>query len=318
MNKKNILKYSLIILTLSFSFLTWNAIDRAINVAEASLWIVPIIFFSLLFIFLSLLIFCVRGSLAIQTTSFLAIFSSAIFIFNPFHLLILFLSWGLFAIAIWKVKGDLELNIKVDCYKSIRAGSTFMILALSVAIASHYFFETKNTRLENIIPKFDMTGMLNKIAPKIIASVNPEFKDLANKDLTVDQWILETEKEKIAEVGKVNPLFEETGRNMVLQEGRAQLSEFTGMNITGQEKMAGIISQMVGNKISNFVAPNYADGKFPTFPLAVSGALFLTLFSLGSFLRPFWAWIVEFLFWIIRKMKFVKIVDEMRDVERIE
>jgi len=316
--KKKILKYSLIFLTLVSSFLTWNAIDRAINVPAASLWLGPIVFFSLTFIFLSLITISIKERSAVQLAALGTIFFSLIFTPSIFHLAVLILSYILFSVAVGKARDDLQFSIKVDFYKSVRAGSTFLMLALSLAIASHYFFETKNTRLENIIPKFDMSGMVNKIAPKIITYVNPEFKNIEDKNLTVDQWILETEKDKLAEVGKLNPAFAETGKDMVLKEGRAQLAEFTGFKISGQERMADIIMQMVSNKISNFVAPNYSNGGFPIFPLAVSGALFLTLFSLGSFLRPFWTWIAQFIFWLLRKIKLVKIVEELRDVEVIQ
>lgn len=318
MSVKRILKYCLIFLTVGFSFLAWNAVDRAINVENASLWIGPIIFFSLTFIFLSLTIVLVQGAADIYSTAFLIIFLSVIFTPKILHVALLLLSFGFLSIAVGKIRADLRLNIKVDFYKSIRAGSTFVILAFSLAIASHYFFETKNTRLENIIPKFDMSRAINSIAPKIISTVNPEFKNISQENLTVDQWILKNEGGEIENAEKISPLLAATSKEIILSEGRSQLENFAGFEITGREKLADVLTRMVSNKINNFIAPDYSDRKIPIFPLIVSSAIFLTMFSLGSFLRPLWTWIADFIFWILKKIKLVKILEKMEKVEVIE
>jgi len=318
MNKKNILKYILIFLTLAFSFLTWNAIDRAINVREVSVWLAPIFFFSLNFIFLSLTIILVEEERVMWGISFIIIFLSAIFIFNVWHLLVLLLSFVFLLIAAGKIREDLRLNIKIDVYKCIQSGSTFLLLALSLSISSHYFFETKNNNLENIIPKFNITGVLNSITPEIISVVNPEFQDIDQKNLSVDQWILENEKEKIIEVEKINPSFGATSRDFVLQEGRAQLENFAGFEIDGEEKLVDVATKILSNRINNFIVPDYADTKIPILSFVLSLALFLTIFSLGSFLRPFWTWAAQFLFWIFKKTKIIRISKKMEEVETVE
>lgn len=318
MDKKIILKYSLIILTIGCSFFAWNSIDRAINTQEASVWLAPVIFFSLEFIFLGLTIVLVKERLAIFVASFFVIFFSALFTFNIWHLALLLLGLIFLSISIAKIRDDLNSNIRVDFYKSIRAGSTFMILALSLVISSHYFFETKNTRLENIIPKFDISGVIGSITPKILEAVNPEFKNINQNNLSVDQWILESEKTKLEETEKVNPIIGMASKEIILQEGRAQFENFVGFEITGKEKVADVLTKMVSNRLSNFIAPDYSEKKFPIIPLAVSLALFLTLFSLGSFVRPFWTWIAQFIFWLLKKMKLVEIVKKMEEVEVIQ
>lgn len=316
--KKKILTYILAIFTFGFSFLTWNSINQAINAPDASLWLGPIVFFSLTFIFLILTIVLVKKRNIAQGVSLGVIFFSLIFTPVFWNFLVLVLCYALISIAIGKVRKDLALSIKIDFYKSIRAGGVFLLLACSLSISSHYFFETKNTRLENIIPKFNMSGLVSTFAPKIISSINPEFKNIDDADLTVDEWILETEKSETANSLEYNSRLTKTEKELILIQGRAYVKDFTGIEVSGQEKMSAIIAQMVSEKISNFVAPDYSKGKVPIFPLVVSGALFLTLFSLGSFFRPFWTWIAEFIFWILWKAKVVKIVEEMRDVEVIQ
>ena len=318
MKKNKSLKYILLFLTLVFSFLAWNAVDRAINVKGASLWVAPVIFFSLVYIFLSLAVVLVKERLALEITAFFLIFFSAIFAPFLWQLVVLLFSFLFLSLAIGKIRKDLRLNIKVDLYKSMRSGSALIVLAFSLLISSQYFFETRNTSLENIVPKFNLSSILSSIAPKIISTVNPEFSNIQKENLNVDQWILETQKDKISESSKLNPEMENSARGEILQEGRAQLAEFSGQAIIGTEKMADVLTKTVTNRLNNFVAPDYSGNKFPVLPFVVSIALFLTLYSIGSFLDFFWIWIAELFFWILKKCKLVKITERMEDVETIE
>ena len=60
--KRKILDYVLAFLTLLCSWFFWQAVDRAITVSEASVWLAPIIWFSLFaaLFFLDLIIIKVR------------------------------------------------------------------------------------------------------------------------------------------------------------------------------------------------------------------------------------------------------------------
>jgi len=316
-NKKKIfLEYCLLAFLGGSSFLMWNAIDRAINVPDTSLWLVPIGFFALTFIFFTLLTVISRRWVLFQLVLIWVIFSSLFFVFKPWYLVFLGAGYLLLTFSHAHVRSDLKLNIKVDFYKSIRAGNFAFVLALSLVISSHYFFQTQHTRLENVVPKFNAAKLIEKVAPKIIASVNDDFKNIEKKDLTVDQWILETEKEK-GEMSK-GKTFSALEEKLLLEEGRMQLEEFSGKRITGKEKMAEVVSQVISGKVDDFIAKGQLEGKFPAIPFAVSIVLFLTLFSMAVFLCPFLARIAQFIFWIFRKLGAVKIVEELRDVEVIQ
>jgi len=316
-NKKKIfLEYSLLLFLGASSFFMWNAIDRAINVFGTSLWLVPIGFFALTFIFFTLLTVISSRWFLFQLLLIWIIFSSLFFVFKAWYFIFLIAGYIFLTISHAYVRSDLKLNIKVDFYKSVRAGNFAFILALSMVISSHYFFQTQNTRLQNVVPKFNIAKSIEKVAPKIISSVNDDFKNIEKKDLTVDQWILETGKEKM-EINerKVLTAWEE---KMILEEGRTQLEEFSGKEITGQEKMADVVSQVISGKVDDFISKGQLEGKFPAIPFAVSIVLFLTLFSIAMFLCPFLARIAQFIFWIFIKLGFVKIVEELRDVEVIQ
>jgi len=318
-NKKEIFfEYPSLFLLLFFSILGWNSVHRAINIKGASNWLVPVAFFSLIFIFFTLLSMSSHRRLFFQLALIFSIFFGLIFIFDFWYLGLLILAYLFLTISISKIRKDRDINIKVSFYKSIRAGSVFATLAFSLAISSHYFFEVRNARLEDIIPKIDLSSAVEKIAPKIISSVNPDFKNLENSDLTVDEWIWETQivpqKEMLGFEGELGG----AEKDLLLQEGRKQITEFSGLEISGQEKVSDVISKSIGQKTNDFISKNYSKSKFPAFPFAASIILFLTVYSLSSLSRPFLIWISQSIFWIFRKLGIVKIAEELRDVEIIQ
>ena len=323
--KQKILKYILIFLTLLFSFLAWFSVSQAINVPTASTWGAPILWFSFFFISLSLCIVLIKHLIRTELVVLASFLLSLLFVFNwekTFqHLLIILVSilfafWG-----IRRIRQDLKLNIKIDLWKTLRTGSTFFILALSLTIASQYYWETKNTSLENTLPKFKIDALSEKLTSKVLSFVNPDFKNLDEENITVDQFILETRKkqftESLASEELSNELFENS-QALVLEEGRRQLSDLAGVKLNGQEKLSDIFSSTVNNRINNLISPSFSENsKLPLLHLILAFILFLTVASLSSFLGILLIPLANLIFFGFRKSGWIEIIKIQKEVEEI-
>lgn len=315
--KNTILKFSLFILTLLVAFFSWLAVDQAINNPQASDWMIPIIWFSLFYITFSLSAVLIKEKYLVNLETFLALALSLIFMPNFKHLIIIMLGFLFMLLAVGKIKKDLELNIKIDLWKTIHMGSALIIFSLGLVITSQYYFNVRNSGAEKLIPKFEMQGLTSTLTSKMLTNFYPEFKKLDNDEMTVDQLLLEAQKEEFEqEVGTKGKVNSKAEQNLILEQGRKQLEQMTGSKITGQEKVADLFSETINNKINSFIVPSMDSNKdLPIVPVVMAIFLFITVISLGSFLRPFWALIAKIIFIILVKLKVITINKVQKEVE---
>jgi len=237
------------------------------------------------------------------------------------------------------------MNVKLHLPKTLRMGKTFFLLALALAISSQYYFEAKATGLLKP-PIFDAGTILeNKWAKEILYKINPDLQKLENKDLTVDQMILENFKEnqaglpeiatslqagsgevdlpKLAQNNQAIPVtnlqkIEELQKQKVLEAGREQLGKMANRKLTGSEKVAAVLTEIMNQKVQSFISPDYADDKFPVVPIGMAIILFLTVLSLGAFLLRILVHLISFIFWILTISKVVSIKKVPVEMEVIE
>jgi hypothetical protein len=321
--KQKILKYILFFLTLLLAFLSWFSVDQAITVPDSSTWGAPIFWFALFFVSLSLCLVLIKRLIFVELLLIATFALSTIFILGRGetgkHLVVILLAFLFAAWGIGRIRQDLKMNIKIDLWKTLKTGSTFLILAFSLIITSQYYCETKNTRLENTLPKFQIKALSDTFTSKFLASFNPDFEDLDKDGITVDEFILEAQKKKLTENPEEgNAKLLETSQAFLLEKGRSEMSELTGKKLTGQEKMADVFAAAVNNKINDFVAPNFSGNSHsPARRLIIAFLLFLTVVSLGSFLGIFLIPLTKLIFWILKKIGLIEIKKLQKEVEEI-
>jgi len=353
---KKFFKYVLAGLTIAFSFLAWFSVDRAISVPEASVWISPILWFTLYFIGLSLCIVLIKRRYIVEFLASATLSISFPFVTSGYHIFALALGFLILTSAISKIKKDLKLNIKVDLYKTLRTGSTQIVLALAIVLTSQYYFTVRDYTVERIIPRFKMEGAVNVLTSRILSSVNPNFKDLSSKDMTVDEFILKTQSDQIEKSGldNVNSLpidqiidsqagkknsdqqrealkqeylkkmteeqsnLQAQSQQFILEESRKKISEISGLNLNGSEKMSDVFSQMINSKIASYVSPNINQkDDFPVLPMILAIIIFLTVLPIGSFLSPAWLLISKLIFLVLVKADLVRIDKVPSEIEII-
>jgi hypothetical protein len=353
--KTKILKYFLAFFTIVIAFFTWLSVDRSIHhVIDISTWGMPIIAFSFFFTLIYVDVIIFKRKYILEIIFLATLFLSFIFTQNFWHLVILcvsnlFIFWG-----VARIRKDLELNVKISLLKSIRTGSTLLILAISLVIASQYYFAVKNFDSAHLIPQFKLTSMTGNFTSKIIAWLNPDFKKIEQNNLTVDQFILQAQEEqnqksssdmnsqvdqmielsnpkltvaqknllKVDALQKANDASAEIKSKqdqMIIQEGRKKFSELTGTELTGNEKVSDIFSDIVNRKINQYFNSDLTGTeKSSPLPIIMTIGLFLTIWPLGSLLNIIWIGMAEFLIWIFLKLEFIHIKKIPVEMEVIE
>lgn len=344
---KKILLYILSAIVLILSFFSWRSIDQAINVPGSSVWIAPMLWFVLFFAFLSLSIVLIREAHYLAFLFVLCLSLSFIFTQSIGHLLAFVLGFILLFLASHRIRSDLKLNIKINLWRSMRTGRALILIGLAIMITSQYYFEAINLGAKKMIPQFKIDDFSGKATSRILSQINPNFAILEEEGLTVDELLLQVSKQNQPqdinsqmdeiierEYGYLSPSEKEkikkdaTGglkegllgnEEIILQEGRKQLAKYAGHELTGQEKVSDVFSEIVNNKIDEFFQPGIASPESSSaVPLVIAIFLFLTIISSGPILGSLGMLIVIIAFIILVKFKVVSIKKEMKEVEIIE
>jgi hypothetical protein len=332
--QKKIFNFSLFFLSLVAAFFSWFSLSNAITVTGASVWLVPAIWLSFFYLVYSLeFVVFAEKTLAILSI-ILGIFLSLIFVHNFGHVVVLFLATGLLFAAYRQIKNDLGMNVKLHLPKTLRMGKTAFMLSIALVISSQYYFQAKEAGLLKL-PVFDANVILdNDFARGILYKLNPDLQKLEDKNLTVDELILQNFQESQAGMAEAQLLnfsdgnqvisadslqkMENLQKQKILESGREQLGKMVGRKLTGSEKVADVLTENMNQKVQSLVSPDYANGKFPAVPIGMAVILFLTVLSLGAFLVRILVHFVGFAFWLLTLMHVVRIKKVPVEMEVIE
>jgi hypothetical protein len=330
---------------IAMSFFAWMAIDRAIMVPGSSTWMVPIISVSVFFVIAYVNSIIIQNKVYLSVLFLLTYLTSFVFVLNFLHLIgfgiaYLFTYW-----AVARIKQDLSLNVKISIWKSVRAGSGLFIFAVASIITSQYYLTVKDLNTERLIPQFYISSITGNLTTRFLTVTNPEIKNIAQENLTIDQFILQTQKGELQTkevsletnaqidqmIQKTNPSATEAQKKilkedalqkvksaslemgkeqegLLLSEGRKKFSEMSGMVLQGDEKMADVLANIVNRKIDQyFGAGTDEDKKTSTLPYVMAIVLLLTILPLGSVLNTFWMILTQLLIWIFMKAGIVAV-----------
>ncbi len=334
--RKNIIQYALPALTIIISFVSFLSVYRAINVTEASVWLTPIVWFSLFFIIISFDIVLVKNKMITYLTLLLSLLPSFIFTFSIWHFIIIILGFLLLLAARARILSDIEHGKKVKMGRSLRFGKSYMYLAIALVVSGQYYFSVKDQPAQKFIPDFKIDGITNYLTPKILSAISPNFSASVSDEMTVDQFIIQMQQGQLDKMGyspeKLAKLPSDqralvqkqiddemkTNQDALFEEGRKKFSDLADRPVGGTEKVSVIFSEVIDNKINNYFKPGNIDtGAFPVVPI-ITLILFLTLASLGSFLGIIVVPIAAGIFKLLVKLELVSILKVTTETEIIE
>lgn len=334
--KNKTLKIVIAVLAVGSALGGWIAVDRAINVPNASTWLAPIFWFSLFFIIIGLNIALVKNKIVIYSTLFLALLPSLVFSFNLWHFLVVIFGFLFLSASRVRIQGDIDYGKKVKPGRSLRFGKSYIYLALALVISSQYYFSVKDQPVQKFIPDLKIDGITDYLTPKILSAISPNFSASIGDETTIDQFIIQMQEGQLDKMGyspeklaKLPPdqralvqkqIDDELKNNqdLLFEEGRKKFSDLTGWPVDGTEKVSDIFSQVINNKINDYFQPgNIGTSSLPVAPIATL-FLFLTIASLGSFLGIILVPITAGIFRLLVKLKTVTISKIQAEVEIIE
>ena len=347
----------MILFTVIISFFSWGSVDKAINSSASGEWMLPIIFFSIFFILLYLVAILIKENYILQLLPLFCFFLSFLFVINFWHFAAILLDFAFVIIGIYRIRRDINLNIKVNLGKTITTGKQFIIIAVAIVVSSQYFLTIKDKDFQYVIPQVQSSKLFDTLTSNVLGMINPDFKNISNENTTVDEFIIETQKNQL-ESGNLSDLTQdqvdktiedkfgdtisseqkeslrqeaenrlsdanskiiENNQEVLLTESRKSLSQLVGKDLTGQEKVSEIFPEMINKKITDYFKPKMGEkSSLPFLPIVLAILLFLTIIPLGSILNIFWTLIVRLIFWILVKSRVVTVSKVQKEVEVIE
>jgi len=339
MTRKKTLQYVLFTITLIFAFFLWRSIDYSIKITDVGFWFMPILWLSLVFLSFSLTAIILDSEYLLWLLSSSLLLLSFVFVWSYWHIVIVFVSALFLIMADDKIKKDLTYAIKINIWKSIRAGSLMVVFSLALVLASQYYFEVRNFPVESLLPKFNADGVTGRLVSWGLKYSIPSLHDLDQENLTVDQMLLNNQAEQIENINAIDKIkiaeglseidaaiikeesdkLKENNRNIILAESRKQLSQTVGQELKGDENVSDVFTLMINKKISQTLVPKIGEGKtLPIIPLVISVALFVTVFSLGCTVTPIWILFCYFVFYLFKKFRIITIVEVPAKIEMIK
>lgn len=337
-------------------FFSWLMVARAIEVSGSSVWTVPTVVFSLLLVVLFGAIVFFEHFFHLMLLILAIGLSSIFFGTSLWQIPYILFGSVLMMIGARKVRRELDLNIKVDIIKSFHSGKSYMVFGLVLIIAAQYFVIVDRMDGEKVLPKFEVGKEGGQFIMRSIATLNPSFDAIKNDEVSVDEFILGSQffqagpldENAIAEqvnleVGRrygskthisENDMWQiedqvrtnmadtqnqvlEKNKEIVLVEGRKQLSEMTGKMVVGNEKMYDVFAGFINKKLNDYFNPGVGRGVGSSvLPTILAVVLFLTLWPIGSVLGYVCVLIFALLFALLRKYSVisVKVIPAEREV----
>ncbi len=239
---------------------------------------------------------------------------SFLFIHTWYHLVFVVCA-ALFAyLAIKLVQDEINDRVQFHFFRNVRAGSFTFILGLSLALSSAYYITIRAESWEELVPRFSIGQGTAMVGIKTIAYFYPEWKNLADEGITVDDFLLSLQKDTgggeatsqpaldpaafpgLAEYFKSSVIDvesysgDEFSRALYLQAGRDQIAKLSGGTIRGDEKIEDVFSTAMQHKIITILnGEQVSQHLSPTIvPLVLAVLLFLTLLPVGTVMSVLW------------------------------
>lgn len=343
--KQKIIITIFFLLEIACSFLAWQSLYRAVFVPEASHFLLPGIFFSLLAVFLLVSVLLFSVSTSRMLAMMIAILPAFFFGWSIVSILAIAAAFSLLSRSLFVIRRDLTEHLTVRFFSSARIGTFMMSLGFSLAIVSAYANMISQLPSEKLLPKFSLAEGTGRIALQMAGKVNGSLKPLVEEDLSVDEFLLglipkevaiETDTDTLSReeislqdvavtdalksFGESNNIDyerliemsdgtnEEFQKMLFLEEGRRRMADILGRDVRGDERATNVLSEIINAKIFGTFSTAHTDGKYLNILRAVIVLLlFLSLSSLGSIFGLVWAFFARIVFWILWKGNIVMI-----------
>ncbi|MDD5084289.1 MAG: hypothetical protein PHT88_05185 [Candidatus Moranbacteria bacterium] len=332
-------------------FFGWLAVNQNITTPEANGWLFPILLFSLGISTLCIIAFVSKEKPIVIGGALLAFLPSLFFVQDAKFLPFLCVGIVLSIVGLFSMRRDMGLNMHISIRRSIHHGIGWLIFSFSLVIASLYYMQIQHASGEELLQKLSLDQTSHAVLTQALGLMNPEFRKVNQENVTVDEFLLNFQKdqstgdeevpapsdEELLQMAGIMPsdprapqaltqikksLKDSTGsintKRLVLEQGRRQLSGIVGVPLSGNEPIADILSQVIDQRIRTYFRPDVANGSASVLPFVLSVILFVTLWSLGAFLGILWRYLAAAIFLALCSFGAIRIQRVMVEQEVIE
>ncbi len=242
----------------------------------------------------------------------------------------------LFVFAVKRIKKEQQSRVSVEVSMMLRRGIPIIGTALSILIASGFYFSLVEKQNLSIVPKIEIeiphsvTLKILKIARFIIPA---EELVWIQKGITVDEYVEKTVKEnefilKERDQDLFNEItsqreitlpsadeFSDSNKNIFVENGRKALSDQLGIELRGDEQMDLVINELLQRRVNEFLNGETVGAEL--LPIGAALTMYILLQSVVWFLGFVIFWTAAGLFTILVKLKMINIKKELKEVEGI-
>lgn len=344
----------LVLVTGNAAFMAWRTLSLTLQEQGiGDLWM-PFLWFSILAVFFIVGMIAWSGPWQ-RIAGTLALFLPSLFFVQTLvHAAALLVASLLAYAAARAVQEELRERLRFRFAKSVRAGQGIFLFALVLSLSSFYYAEIRGASWEALVPRFHVGEGTTRAIFKMIGNINPEFAELKEEGITVDDFLESIRRNGTRETSgspdgpividpsllsgamgesvdrdavdatlrglTVSPQSEAVIRELSLRSGREQLARLAGREVRGDEKVSDVFSYAVQQKIIATLSAQEAGNHLApqVIPLFLAVLLFLTLLPLASILMYVWipaAHLIFFLALSLRWLRLDRVASEQQVLE---
>lgn len=242
----------------------------------------------------------------------------------------------LFVFAVKRIKKEQQSRVSVNVFMTLKRGIPIIGTALSILIASGFYFSLIEKQKLSIIPRIEVkiphsvTTKMFKVARFVIPA---EELVWIQRGITVDEYVEKTMKanefilkesdqgliEEITPQGEAALLSVEKLGNLnqevLIENRRKALGAQLGVELKGDEQMDFVINELLQKRTNEFLNGETIDTEL--LPIGAGLAMYILLQSMAWLLGFAIFWTAAGLFTILVRLKMINIKKEMKEVEEI-
>lgn len=337
----------LLAILIAFSF-GWKSVAYIIEEKGTIGWGIPMMWFSLGMALLSLMAFFTTKKSLIWLVSVLSFFPGIWFVVDPLFILGSMLGSGLCVAGILRIQQDMQSHMNIRAYRGIQNGSGWLTIAFSLTIALFYFVSVRSESGEVLLQRLSVGRVSDAVILKALGWMNPDFKVIDRKEVTVDEFLLSFQKKQTGDdsinnlpsdedilrtagitasdprspqvLARVKQGWSENAvvvhpQQLILEQSRKQLSDIAGETLTGNEPIAVVLSRIVEQRVQSTLQPTVAQGSGSMLAFLLALIVFLTLLSFGAILAIAWRAVATIFFVLLRRVGIIEVSKIMVEKE---
>ncbi len=289
-----------------FSLGAWHALSRAVLVEEASSFLVPTLWFTVLFLFL------LTGAMLWQEkqfavlAAFFLVIPSLFEALSPWHALLVTISGILVYFGLRRIQHELDERLHLSVRRSLLSGMTLLVFGVTITLSSQYFVHVETLSWERLVPSFDLAEGTGPLLLRMIKPLYPGIDTLQDRSVTVDSFLREVQVRNETPVMNAPLEVQNMFWEQELTRTKKELGRLLGREVVGTENMQTILAEVLRKKTVALFPNEDSKLPIPILPFFLSLLLFLTLYPLLAFLVPLVGLLAALLFRIFTALGWVR------------